>query len=53
MAEAFKDLITFLFDENPPDDLVELASLDLEDGNVQANPVKPSIQTHQKGDHFF
>lgn len=29
MEEAFKDLIAFLFDENPPDDLVELASLDL------------------------
>lgn len=34
MAEAFNDLTSFLFDENPPDDLVELASLDLEDGDV-------------------
>ncbi|KAL4475530.1 hypothetical protein ABPG72_009219 [Tetrahymena utriculariae] len=53
MSEAFTDLISFLFDENPPDDLVELASLDLEDGDVQANPVKPSIDTHQRVHGLF
>lgn len=34
MSESFMDLIGLLFDENPPDDLVELATYDLEDGDV-------------------
>lgn len=46
MSESFEDLINFLYDENPPDDLVELDSLDIEDGQVQANLVNPSIQTN-------
>lgn len=46
LVEAFKDLTGFLYDENPPDDLVELDTLDLYDADVQANLVKPSIQTH-------
>ena len=34
MSDAFSDLIKYLFDENPPDDLVELDTFDLFDGEV-------------------